>query len=300
MKYTVNEIDDIIKALSFIYEIVRLVDPVKHRMISFDEDENLIYDTYECYQVWKKNGRCQNCVSIKALHNGCRMTKFEFVEEEIYHVASKPITVIYADGGEITCTLEIVSKITDEILFGAFGKRELAQKIMDSEKKIYLDSLTNVYNRRYFDERIFCHNDRCDLENDVVFIMIDLKKFKRINDDYGHDTGDWVLKKTAQIIQSSVRASDSVIRLGGDEFLIVLSNAKEHVAERIMKTIEQKLKNDAVYDQEKQKYVVADFGIAGTDKFNDSLEFIGDLIKQADINMYKHKGTDGESQLKER
>jgi len=205
-----------------------------------------------------------------------------------YYVASKPLTVMYGEGEELDCNLEIVSKITDEILFGAFGKRELVKKIMESEKKIYMDSLTNVYSRRYFDERMFCHNDRCDLENDVVFIMVDLKKFKHIIDDHGHDVGDWVLKQTAQILQSSVRVNDSDIRMGGDEFLIVLSNCKEQVAERIMMNVQQKLARETVYDQEKNLYAVANFGIAGVE-FEDSVDFISDLVKQADINMYQNK-----------
>jgi len=56
-KYTVKKIQGIVVSLLLIYEIVRLVDPVKHRMISFDKKENLVYDTYECYKVWLKNER---------------------------------------------------------------------------------------------------------------------------------------------------------------------------------------------------------------------------------------------------
>lgn len=289
MKCTVSETKTMLELLSVIYDVVRLVDPVKHKMITFDKNDKVIYDEYECYQTWMKNARCKNCVSIHAIHKGCRMTKFEFVNDDIYQVVSKPLSVECKNGNEVRCTLEIVTRITDEILLGAFGKREFTSKIIESEEKIYLDSLTKVYNRRYFDERVFCHNDRCDLEGDVVFIMIDLRKFKLVNDNYGHDVGDWVLQNTAQTIKSNVRISDSVIRLGGDEFLIVLNNCKVSDAEGIMKVIEDKLKKNVVYDKEKNLYAIASFGIAATEEFVDSVEFISELIKKADTNMYIHK-----------
>jgi diguanylate cyclase (GGDEF)-like protein len=297
MKYKVDQIQGIVDSLSSIYDVVRLVDPAKHKMITFDEDENVIYDQYECYQVWQKTARCKNCVSINAIHNNSRMTKFEFIEDDVYHVVSKPIRIECKTGSEVICTLEIVSKITDEILFGAFGKQELAKKIINSEKKIFTDSLTQVYNRRYFDERAFCHNDRCDLDRDVIFIMVDLNKFKSVNDNYGHDLGDWVLKETARVIKASVRTTDSVIRLGGDEFLIVLSNCQLPVAERIVETIARRLERDVVYDKEKNLYAMANFGIAVAEKFYDNVKFINELLKEADINMYKNKKISDEEEL---
>lgn len=289
MKCTVHHAQSIMESLVAIYEVVRLVDPAKHKMITFNENDEIIYDKYECYRTWNKEKCCKNCVSIHAIHKGCRMTKFEFVDNDIYHVVSKPFEMICKNGNEVTCALEIVAKITDEILFDTAWKQEFTAKIIESEEKLYLDSLTKVYNRRYFDERGFCHNDRCDLEDDVTFVMIDLKEFKRVNDEYGHTVGDWVLEQTAQTIRANVRVSDSVIRLGGDEFLLVLNKCKESDAGGVMQTIEEKLRETVVYDREKNRYAIVNFGIAATSNFVDSTEFIADLMREADAKMYEQK-----------
>jgi diguanylate cyclase (GGDEF)-like protein len=154
---------------------------------------------------------------------------------------------------------------------------------------MYTDSLTQVYNRRYYDEKIFCHNARYELSKHVVFIVMDLNSFKRINDNYGHSVGDWVLFQTGQAMMECVRSQDSVIRLGGDEFLIVLNNCMPDTAERIITNIQSQLQKKVEYDSSKNKYAVGDFGIAYTDQFEPTEECISKLMEQADKAMYENK-----------
>lgn len=110
-----------------------------------------------------------------------------------------------------------------------------------SQKALYIssitDSLTQVFNRGKIIE-IF--EEKMDQENAVI--LLDIDNFKEINDHYGHVVGDQVLKVIAEVIKDAVRACDSVGRYGGEEFLIVLENAKEEeivsVSERIRKNVE--------------------------------------------------------------
>ena len=129
------------------------------------------------------------------------------------------------------------------------------------KEAVMKDPLTGLMNRRYMfeveerkirrfiesrDRKIHLMDNRNVLEkNDIVYgvIMMDIDHFKRVNDLYGHDAGDIVLKGVAQIMQDSVRADDILIRWGGEEFLIVLRNIPVkkmfEVAKKIRKAIEK-------------------------------------------------------------
>ncbi len=87
------------------------------------------------------------------------------------------------------------------------------------------DALTGLSNRRVFDERIYGMIDSAKrYHHPLSMISMDLDKFKEINDNLGHQTGDGVLKSVAQVLKQAVRSTDLLIRMGGDEFLLILDN----------------------------------------------------------------------------
>lgn len=87
------------------------------------------------------------------------------------------------------------------------------------------DPLTGLANRRVFDERIHGMMDSaCRYKNPLSMISMDLDRFKNINDNLGHQKGDEVLKAVAAVLKRAVRSTDLLVRMGGDEFLLVLDN----------------------------------------------------------------------------
>lgn len=109
------------------------------------------------------------------------------------------------------------------------------------EKLSYIDQLTNAYNRHKLDE--ITRGGRFILDNkDISLIIIDIDFFKKINDTFGHDKGDIVLKELAGILKNNIKSDDVLIRWGGEEFLIVLYNCNEtqalKIAEKIRKKVE--------------------------------------------------------------
>jgi two-component system cell cycle response regulator len=114
------------------------------------------------------------------------------------------------------------------------------------EEQSITDGLTGLRNRRHFDERLHEEFGRAQRYSDPVsLIMLDLDHFKRVNDRYGHQTGDVVLRETSALIRASLRDPDIAARYGGEEFSVILP--KTHVqgalavAERIWRAIGAKL-----------------------------------------------------------
>ncbi len=152
-----------------------------------------------------------------------------------------------------------------------------------------MDSLTKLYNRRTvfkFLEKAFANAKRYN--QDLSFLMIDIDKFKNVNDTYGHIGGDEILRSIAKTIQSSVRESDIAGRFGGEEFSVVMPNTDIQgagmVAEKIRKTIEE----NGVEFNNSTVNVTVSLGVSTIDRKNDTLE---NLVRKADEALYKAKDT---------
>jgi diguanylate cyclase (GGDEF)-like protein/PAS domain S-box-containing protein len=114
------------------------------------------------------------------------------------------------------------------------------------------DPLTGVYNRRYFDQTIETELQRSKrYDHPISFLMIDIDRFKEINDTYGHQMGDKVLQAVAELLSDQVRENDLVVRYGGDEFLIVLPETDgelEVIRERIQQAVVRRNKENPLLD----------------------------------------------------
>ncbi|PCK30088.1 GGDEF domain-containing protein [Pseudoalteromonas piscicida] len=149
------------------------------------------------------------------------------------------------------------------------------------------DPLTQMFNRHYARELISHAKESCvSTHSPLCLVMADIDHFKQINDTYGHDKGDKILKNVADTIKSHIRPADIAVRWGGEEFLIVLApcSTKEaiHRIEQLRLTIEN------IHFQNSQLTVTMSFGIASWDH-QDSFET---TISHADAALYdsKHNG----------
>lgn len=120
------------------------------------------------------------------------------------------------------------------------------QKFSSIKNMAVYDTLTNVHNRRYFDEKIGAETQKSFLSGTPLsLVMVDIDYFKQVNDTFGHTEGDKVLLKVASLLKNSVRKDDTVARYGGEEFVLVLPGAKLEVtsviAERIRRLVETTL-----------------------------------------------------------
>lgn len=130
-----------------------------------------------------------------------------------------------------------------------FEVRRLREQLISStlqkqviEHQSMTDPLTEIYNRRSLDrltESFISHARRRNAP--LTFMMLDANSFKQINTRFGHLTGDFVLAELAWVLKSSIRASDAVVRYGGDEFLIILADTNMEGAEHVIDRIHAKI-----------------------------------------------------------
>ncbi len=165
-----------------------------------------------------------------------------------------------------------------------FLLRDEAQKL---RRLAIRDSLTRLYNRNYFNQVIEREAARSERNREPLsFIMIDMDHFKQINDKLGHLGGDGVLKQVALMIRSTVRKSDLVFRLGGDEFLILMLNAdckkSTRMTERLVAATDQwNLRNSRRYGCRMSFSMGCATYNAGHD--------VNAALRRADEQMYRNK-----------
>ncbi len=165
-------------------------------------------------------------------------------------------------------------------------------RLQESIKQLGLrDPLTGVNNRRYFDQRLqeevsLAHRHAQPLS----CLFLDLDHFKRINDNYGHQAGDQVLKQSAQIFSACMRNSDVLARYGGEEFVILLPNTAHHdafeVAERIRQHIAQ---TQFGISDNLQLQVTLSIGLATLGDENTAITTAQQLVQAADQAVYHAK-----------
>ncbi|HDR05158.1 MAG TPA: GGDEF domain-containing protein, partial [Candidatus Marinimicrobia bacterium] len=150
-----------------------------------------------------------------------------------------------------------------------------------------IDGLTGLFNHRAFKERVTEEMLRAERHHySLVYLMLDLDKFKRINDTYGHVYGDYVLRTVADIIKSSVRAIDIVGRYGGEEFSVVLANAKMDGAYRTAERIRKKIAEYPFNFNQIPERMTISIGLSVYPQDGQTLE---EFITTADEAMYEAK-----------
>ena len=178
--------------------------------------------------------------------------------------------------------LLVFEDMTDEI-----RRTNLALAAANEEVKrlAITDPLTGCYNRRFFDEigrRELERHRRYGKPLSVMFV--DLNRFKHLNDRFGHDTGDQVLRTLGALLQRQVRQSDYVIRWGGDEFLLLLTCTAEEAAVKA-----EELKVAFTFERDTSG-LPADTGLSvGVAAVEQSADTLADAIRVADSEMYRDK-----------
>ena len=160
--------------------------------------------------------------------------------------------------------------------------KKLQLEIQELQKLVYEDSLTKSYNRKWFDDSVLEHN-KLSIRESGTIVMIDLNKFKEINDTYGHIVGDKVLIHVAVKLKES---GGRVVRYGGDEFLVIfdIKISSAEIEQKIEKILHYFEKIHFKVDEHSFKISFA-YGLAPFTRGADIMH----VIEAADKSMYQHK-----------
>lgn len=226
--YTKEEAAAFVKSLRQVSEFVRI--------LSKDEIEGkhpLTADFKQsyCYRALKKDSACENCISKIVLENKSDSTKIEFINGQCYQFFARYIIV---EGVE--CSIETAVKINEKVLVDSIGYKELVEKYSATYASMYTAPLTGVYNRAYY-EKV-----EKNVNTPAGIAVIDIDDFKLCNDIYGHKAGDVALQTVTQIIRNNIRSNNKIIRIGGDEILLILDGIQEESFERKLERIRSQVR----------------------------------------------------------
>jgi diguanylate cyclase (GGDEF)-like protein len=160
------------------------------------------------------------------------------------------------------------------------------RRIQELENLSNTDELTHLLNRRGFHtnlRRALAFAARSHVKGSII--MIDLNRFKAVNDHYGHAAGDALLQSVAECLRHRVRETDSIGRLGGDEFAILMPGITKEIAEERMRALDHALNGRTLQWNDAQIPISASLGLAHYAEGDDEAS----VLKRADASMYLNK-----------
>jgi len=179
-------------------------------------------------------------------------------------------------------------KLTEQLSQMEQETQELQVMLMENREKLLYDALTGVYSRMAYDDRIVQELSRWNrYGTPFSYVILDIDHFKRINDNFGHNAGDKALKIVAQLMQQYVRNSDYVFRIGGEEFVLLLTNTSAADADAMTQKLRQGIADSSFHFKGEPVHLTLSAGITET-RAKDDAESI---YERADQALYKAKNS---------
>ncbi len=187
----------------------------------------------------------------------------------------------------------------DDYITKPFHIEELKARVRSvlSRRKFYeeismTDGLTGLYNVHYFKKEFSLFFNMAKRYGQIFSLaIIDVDKFKSINDNYTHAGGDFVLKTLAEIMKDTLRKSDIIVRYGGDEFVIILPGVDFSQARRAMERVKERIDGKEFYSPETAKNIPFSISV-GISQYENKFENEAEMFEIADKNMYFEKSKD--------
>ena len=268
MILTFQELNNLMANYSLIFDEVRAIDSKKDTQLKFSDGviEEL---PFECTS---NDYKCADCAyDLESDIPNQIIKKVDVIDDHFVYIVNMPIEV-----GNKKWILQMVSRDSLVTVGENMKGMNLSEIITSFNDKLYIDALTECYNKRYYQEKLI------GVETANGAAMLDVDNFKYINDNYGHKVGDIVLKAVAEAIKNSVRTSDAVVRYGGDEFFILFWNIPKDILKPKLDVIRQKIANIKIQNYDDLNITVSIGGIHRVDQTEV-------LLEEADQNLYRAK-----------
>lgn len=271
---SMDQFEPELKLYKSLFTIARLIDSESICRVERERDAALPGDD-PCpmkNERWKQHP-CENCAVCEAYDCRGKKTKLEFADKSVYQVTAKYLEI---DGKGYV--LELVQKLDGEVPNEPYNDPCTRDKLSPYRDRLYIDPVARpAYNRRYYEDM---------LKNSVIdagVAVVDLDDFKLYNDVFGHHAGDLALEMFTQVAQQNIRKSDTLVRYGGDEFLIVMPNIPERVLQRKLQLICSQIHDSLIPDYPNMQVSVSIGATIAHD------EPISSALERADRLMYRAK-----------
>lgn len=220
----------------------------------------------------------RDCIVISLIYLGFGVFWILYSDRLVYNVSSDKTDLLMLNTYKGVGYVAVTCLVLYLLLRNLMKKAEKAEK--ENLYLSYYDALTGVYNRRFYEMEI----KRMDVPENlpISVIMVDVNGLKLVNDAFGHQLGDQLLQKSAEIIKRACRPQDIIARWGGDEFVILLPNTPCEEARRLT----ERIRSLCVPESLDMIQVSMSMGCAAKESMDVSFE---EVLKNAEDDMYKHK-----------
>lgn len=286
-EFTQQEVEELIDLLSDGENIVRLVDPLSEFLVSTD---GTLQIGNICRTVWGRPHRCENCSSLRALQTQSVLYKMEFCDDRIYWIISRYLNVEGRD-----CILEFVVDTTDSIIIEGGDADQISEIIEGYNHQVVFDSLTGVFNRNYLDT-VFMPTlgFRRASQLPIHLAIVDLDRFKEVNDTYGHAAGDRLLADVGGFWKSRFDSRKKnkerlTIRYGGDEMIILCCEGTYDEFVREIESSYANMRKNCYIDDSTNIPFTMSIGTSSSEEMPETGWGWDDLFAKADERMYAVK-----------
>ena len=268
---SMEEMQALMKGLQTMYTDVRLLDA--DTVNGIREGAHTLPNEDKCYACHHKRHYAIGCAAKLALETKQKQCKIELCGDEIAHVTS----YYYEVDGKPYVLETVQASLCQSTLDVDTGDR-IMQELSGYNRKLYRDVLTGAYNRRYYE----------DVARKVIgpacVALMDVDDFKVCNDTYGHHVGDLALEIAAKAIRNCIRDTDSLIRYGGDEFLLILPGIPSDYLPVVLERIRTEVHTASIPGHPHIHLSVSIGGVMQS--ITDTME---SAVRQADKLMYQAK-----------
>ena len=216
-KMNLANLGSAIESIKHLYTDILIINPVNYEILSLSG-----------FKLKRTNNDCRNhcplakdscgCICKDSISNNQKRCRFIYDSLSAYFVISEPIKIHFNE-----LIILFITKLDPTFSFGANKESKAIEDITKVSSNLVIDPLTNIYNRKYLMDNIeYMMRAAEKAQKPLCLASIDVDNFKHFNDTYGHDFGDKVLQKTAELMSKSIENRNAYpIRIGGDEFEIV-------------------------------------------------------------------------------
>ena len=269
---TLEEVKRLADGFRKLYDDARIFGVKDGRKVRADDTAG------ECYACLRNGYPCRKCVAASALDEKREKCKIESFGRDI-----ALITAQYMEIEGQPYVLETVQLLPDGSIMEPDEGEYLLAKMTGYNTKLYHDALTGVYNRRYYED--IARN----MSGPSGVAIMDLDDFKVHNDTYGHHGGDIALEVVADVVKGNIRKCDSLIRFGGDEFLLILANMPEKTLKKKLEKIRDQVHAAVIHECPHLRVSVSIGGVTQGEH-----ETMDSTVRRADRLLYHAKTTKNE------